>query len=58
MNREGLIQHLTADKAHHVLSYGPETRPEDLDVAELAAWHDADHAGDEGVGPRDGHTHE
>lgn len=55
--REELIDHLIDHEKHHVLTYGPDKDPTDLDLPALIEWHNADHADSDGVGPRDGHTH-
>lgn len=57
MDRGTLVQHLLDENGHRVLFYGPVAHPDDLSDEDLCKWHEADHAHEEGVGPRNGHTH-
>jgi hypothetical protein len=55
--RLSLVAHLIAMDGHRVLAFGPIRHPEELELDALIAWHKADHEAEDGVGPRDGHSH-
>lgn len=59
--KDELVAHLVGS-GHHVLTYGPQQHPSELDLSALRAWHDASHVGDGGdkcgTCSEDGHQHD